>query len=400
MSQGRISYSRVVFVGALLLAISGSGFAIGRLTDDGVRSSLRMVPKKEARQERPVPNDMTLALRNLVTIVTHPGTAPEREEPHSTVAKTDLILPGANQAGLRLALRNAITILPPLVKKPPVSTQIKSDFMFVDTQIARQQLALGNALTIIPSMKNHERVAVVEKSEVSAGVFDARSDGEPNGGISSTFLSQGVRHSAVPFRSPSRSLWSKFGQPVWYVRPDDTGLRIEQTGKPENASATSFFGGLTEREFRTREVRCLAKAIYHEARGESQKGQFAVAQTIMNRVRAKFFPDTICGVIYENAQRKNKCQFSFACDGISDKPKDLKLWDVALDNARQVASGKVWLDEIGYASHYHATYVRPKWRKYMNRITRIGIHIFYRAKFLPLPEELALRMPKKDRNAN
>jgi len=424
MSQGRISYSRVSFVGTIVLAISGSGFVAGRLSDGFEPSPSRVVKQKaEALEpaalepaalepsdlepsdlEPAVRNDMTLALRNLVTIVAHPGNVTERAKSISTVTKSDLSEVARKNAGTMLALRNAFTIIRPLAKTHPVSTVGKSDYFVVDREIARMQLALRNVRSIVPSLKNYERVAVVEKNDVSAGISEFSSDLDKPVDTPLKVFSSNFGPSLLPpaslFLSPAETLWSKFGQPVWYVQPGDTGLRIERPEKSENEKVSTFFGGLTEREFRTREVRCLAKAIYHEARGESQKGQFAVAQTIMNRVRAEFFPDTICGVIYENSHRKNKCQFSFACDGVSDKPKDLKLWNVALDNAREVANGKVWLDDIGYASHYHATYVRPNWRKYMNRIKRIGIHIFYRAKFMPLPEELALRMPKNDKKAN
>lgn len=171
-------------------------------------------------------------------------------------------------------------------------------------------------------------------------------------------------------------------------RPDNAGLPIKRA-MIEGKGKHKFFGGLTEREFRHKEIRCLATAIYHEARGEPIKGQQAVAQTIMNRVRSHYYPDTVCGVIYQGSHRRTGCQFSFACDKISDTARDKKLWENSNRVATEVADGKVWLPDIGYASHYHATYVKPVWRKYMKRIKRIGVHIFYRGKFLPTPIEVA-----------
>jgi len=171
-------------------------------------------------------------------------------------------------------------------------------------------------------------------------------------------------------------------------RPPHAGLSVKQamvSGKGKH----KFFGGLTEREFRAKEIRCLSMAIYHEARGEPLKGQQAAAQTIMNRVRSHYYPDTVCGVVYQGSYRRTGCQFSFACDRRSDTPRDKQLWQASKTLATKVADGKVWLPDIGYASHYHATYVKPKWRKYMKRIKRIGVHIFYRAKFLPVPIEVA-----------
>ncbi len=171
-------------------------------------------------------------------------------------------------------------------------------------------------------------------------------------------------------------------------KPTNTGLEVKHVASV-SAGARKFFGGLTEHEFRKRENRCLATAIYFEARSEPIKGQLAVAQVIMNRVRSSYYADTVCGVVYEGAHRRNSCQFSFACDGIADKPKDKKRWKIAGDLAKRVTDGKVWLKDIGYASHYHATYVKPKWRHSMKYIKRIGAHIFYRAKYFARPTEVA-----------
>lgn len=173
-------------------------------------------------------------------------------------------------------------------------------------------------------------------------------------------------------------------------KPSFTGLDVKNVATLDGKSR-KFFGGLTEKEFRRRENRCLATAIYFEARSEPIKGQIAVAQVIMNRVRSGFYADTVCGVVYEGAHKRNACQFSFACDGLADKPKDRKRWKIAQKLAGDVTEGKVWLSDIGHASHYHATYVSPKWRRAMKRITRIGAHIFYRAKFFTQNTDVAIR---------
>ncbi len=173
-------------------------------------------------------------------------------------------------------------------------------------------------------------------------------------------------------------------------KPDYTGLEVKHVASvTAGAGARKFFGGLTEHEFRKREHRCLATAIYFEARSEPVKGQLAVAQVIMNRVRSSYYADTVCGVVYEGAHKRNACQFSFACDGAADKPRDKKRWVIAMDLARKVTDGKVWLKDIGYASHYHANYVKPSWRRSMKLIKQIGVHIFYRAKFFARPTEVA-----------
>lgn len=173
-------------------------------------------------------------------------------------------------------------------------------------------------------------------------------------------------------------------------KPGFTGLEVKHVAAI-GSGKRKFFGGLTEGEFRRRENRCLATAIYFEARSEPIKGQVAVAQVIMNRVRSKFYADTVCGVVYEGAHKRNACQFSFACDGLADKPKDKKRWVIAEKLAKQVTDGKIWLSDIGHASHYHANYVSPKWRHSMKRVKQIGVHIFYRAKYFIRETEVAIR---------
>ena len=124
----------------------------------------------------------------------------------------------------------------------------------------------------------------------------------------------------------------------------------------------------------------MATAIYFEARGESYRGQVAVGQVVMNRVAHKLYPNTICGVVFQNQSKRNACQFSFACDGIPEKVTDTKSWKQAQQIAADVVSGKEYLPEVGYATHYHATYVRPHWAPRMKKLTKIGLHVFYQFK--------------------
>lgn len=131
----------------------------------------------------------------------------------------------------------------------------------------------------------------------------------------------------------------------------------------------------------SKEQRCLAEAIYFEARGEPWKGQVAVAQVVLNRVKNPTYPETICGVVYQNKHRRNRCQFSFACDGKKDRIRSYGHWKQAQKIAREITAGKHWLKTVGASTHYHATYVRPRWARRMKRLQRIGRHIFYRTKF-------------------
>jgi len=126
--------------------------------------------------------------------------------------------------------------------------------------------------------------------------------------------------------------------------------------------------------------KCLAEAIYFEARGESEKGQYAVAQVVMNRTRTGYYPATVCGVVYENKNRRNACQFSFACDGKPDRVRDKDSWEKAMRIADDVLVNGAYLPDIGTATHYHATYVRPRWIRDMTGRHRIGTHVFYRVR--------------------
>ncbi len=139
------------------------------------------------------------------------------------------------------------------------------------------------------------------------------------------------------------------------------------------------FGGFTEGEFQKRELRCMATGLYFEARSEPVRGQLAVGQVIMNRVRSPDYPDTICGVIFQGDHRNTGCQFSFACDGKTDRPSNARLWQRSQKLAKDLTKGKVWLKDIANSTHYHADYVHPKWRRSMRRLKKIGRHIFYKS---------------------
>jgi spore germination cell wall hydrolase CwlJ-like protein len=123
---------------------------------------------------------------------------------------------------------------------------------------------------------------------------------------------------------------------------------------------------------------CLATAIYFEARGESERGQKGVAQVILNRVENNAYPDTICDVVYQNKEKRNACQFSFACDGRADRASEPKAWKRALSLAEEVLDGENLVQQIRTATHYHADYVKPYWAPKMKRLSKIGRHIFYR----------------------
>jgi spore germination cell wall hydrolase CwlJ-like protein len=129
---------------------------------------------------------------------------------------------------------------------------------------------------------------------------------------------------------------------------------------------------------REKAEKCLANAVYFESRGESVRGQIAVAQVVLNRSFSGYYPNDVCGVVYQNARRHLACQFTFACDGIRDVVTETDAWDRATRIAKATLDRKVWLPEIGKATHYHAYWVHPWWVRTMRKLTRIGVHSFYR----------------------
>jgi len=129
---------------------------------------------------------------------------------------------------------------------------------------------------------------------------------------------------------------------------------------------------------RAKAERCLANAIYFEARSDPLKGQIAVAQVVMNRVFSGFYPNNVCGVIYQNANRHLACQFTFACDGKSKAINERGAWARANRIAKQTLDGKLYETAVGTSTHYHAVYVHPNWVHEMKKFVRFGIHNFYR----------------------
>lgn len=122
---------------------------------------------------------------------------------------------------------------------------------------------------------------------------------------------------------------------------------------------------------------CLTEALYFEARGETVKGQFAVAEVIMNRVKSSRFPETPCGVINQGTGRKYQCQFTYTCDGYKEVISEPKAFERVAKVARVVMDG-MSAGLTGGATHYHTTAVRPKWSRIYKRTARIGVHVFYR----------------------
>jgi spore germination cell wall hydrolase CwlJ-like protein len=136
-----------------------------------------------------------------------------------------------------------------------------------------------------------------------------------------------------------------------------------------------FHGSPAGREQATQ---CLATAALYEA-GNDPRGQKAVMQVILNRVRFPAFRKTICGVVYQGADRSTGCQFTFACDGSKARRPIRSGWLAAREAARHALSGYVFR-EVGTATHYHTDWVVPYWSASLDKIAQVRSHIFYRRK--------------------
>ncbi|MGA9088832.1 MAG: cell wall hydrolase [Bradyrhizobium sp.] len=136
--------------------------------------------------------------------------------------------------------------------------------------------------------------------------------------------------------------------------------------------------GLFDEKTRAKSEKCLAEAVYFEARGEAVRGQIAVAQVVMNRAFSGFYPTTVCGVVYQNKHHHLACQFTFACDNVADVVREPDMWDRARKIAKAMLDGQLWLPEVGKSTHYHAYWVRPSWVSEMKKMYKFGVHTFYR----------------------
>jgi len=151
----------------------------------------------------------------------------------------------------------------------------------------------------------------------------------------------------------------------------------EVTGEGKRPRTPAERLGL-EGKSRDKSEKCLANAVYFESRGEPVRGQIAVAQVVMNRVFSGFYPNNVCGVVYQNAHRHLACQFTFACDGIRDVVTEPDAWERAKRIAKDTLDGKLWVPEVAKSTHYHAYWVRPSWVREMKKMYKVGVHTFYR----------------------
>lgn len=141
--------------------------------------------------------------------------------------------------------------------------------------------------------------------------------------------------------------------------------------------ASPFIASYGDAASALRAETCLTEAIYYEGAMESESGQRAIAQVVLNRVRHPAYPDNVCGVVFQGQERSTGCQFTFTCDGSRARPPMASLWQRANKIAKAALGGAV-AAEVGMSTHYHADYVMPYWSSSLDPSGQIGRHVFYR----------------------
>jgi len=154
-------------------------------------------------------------------------------------------------------------------------------------------------------------------------------------------------------------------------------LSAVQAGAAIASEAAEPFVASRDPATRGRSLECLAQAVYYEARSESDDGQRAVAQVVLNRVRHPAYPNSVCGVVFQGAERITGCQFSFTCDGSMGAAIEPEAWERARRIAAAALSGSVYRP-VGLALNYHTTAIQPYWAPSLVSQTVVGAHIFYR----------------------
>lgn len=185
-----------------------------------------------------------------------------------------------------------------------------------------------------------------------------------------------VRSPARPHPPEGRALLQAL---ALQVSPDAAAgaLLPAHAGAGGAVSAPPFLAAVRSEDDAARALTCLTEAVYYEARSESLDGQRAVAQVVLNRVRDRAFPHSVCGVVYQHPSHAAGCQFTFTCDGAMSLPREPRAWDRARAVAEAALAGSVF-EPVGSAVFYHTQAILPWWAPSLSRIGSVGAHIFYR----------------------
>jgi Cell Wall Hydrolase len=304
--------------------------------------------------------------------------------------------PPANSFILRLKSTEQIDSVPPMAQPaqlpPSVPVLQLSDAVEPSVSLRAMELAERDNT---PSVDDDDFIADQPPEIPAAGERNSASlaalsftDTDPAEGTAQTYFGVGTMGAPSGLQR-----WAPGAEPVPVARAADTDVKIaalesngdggETVAKKDDASLLASPADRLELtgKSRVKAEKCLADAVYFEARGEPFKGQQAVAQVVMNRVFSGYYPNDVCGVVYQNAARHLACQFTFACEGKDlNKVDEPDMWEQAKSIAKDMLDGKIWLAEVGHATHYHAYWVHPSWVHEMTKLYKLGVHTFYRPK--------------------
>jgi spore germination cell wall hydrolase CwlJ-like protein len=190
---------------------------------------------------------------------------------------------------------------------------------------------------------------------------------------------QAATDPAEELKVDASPLAAQAGVPIDPAARERFSRRVAELLAPVSAEPAAPFAETDQSpEDRARSLECLASAIYYEARSESEEGQRAVAQVVLNRVRHPVFPSTVCGVVFQGSHRRTGCQFTFTCDGSMRAPRrSPAAWELARRYAAEALAGHV-VPAVGNATHYHTTAILPYWAKHLRKSAVLGAHVFYR----------------------
>jgi spore germination cell wall hydrolase CwlJ-like protein len=184
----------------------------------------------------------------------------------------------------------------------------------------------------------------------------------------------------VPSASGTQGAPGSYAAPAEIIARPARAVTVARKSTNTTVAERPDYAALIGTDNMEREQKCLAEAVYYEARSEPEEGQAAVAQVVLNRVKSGLYPANVCGVVYQNRHRYLGCQFTFACEGRALRITEPESWETAKRVAREVTDGRIYLADVGNSTHYHATYVRPWWARRLTKMDAIGRHVFYKLK--------------------
>ena len=251
--------------------------------------------------------------------------------------------------------------------------------------VAALGVAMAASSTPRPDMdRTAEAVAKLTRGELSEdGMSAVRGRMDPSQLALARRHDPLFRQAALYGLTPGWESLTLAGKPG--LDPGATGLKAQKLNAAMPAAMNALRPAqvfkFTPRtaEDRRRALRCLTQAVYYESALEPALGQEGVAQVVLNRVRDPNYPNSVCGVVFQGAERTTGCQFSFTCDGALGQAPVAWAWDRARRVAERALNGHV-AQTVGTATHYHADYVHPWWSPTLAKITQVGAHIFYRWK--------------------